>query len=526
MHLQARLVENNGMNATATQIAPVDPNTTQWRLARSIAVACLVAILVFLFHLPYTHSNYLLSDSADYARAARSPILHTWLDTDSASVVHLFEMRQKDTSFRAHPWESLYAHQDNAALRHFHPPLSFYAMHIVELTGADSHQRITSSLVTAATCGILVLGLTAFGVPLTIAGLAALVAGIQGRYVEVSATPTPHSWSILFAVLFLFIFAWYLQTRRFWLLAIAAVLLACSFANLEFSLELVCAVPIALVLQFWLDKKSLGNVKQLGISFLKAVPIFLAATFVVWPGGWLRGGYLESYGVNGAMLLFKNKAFAARGAHAGLYEKLFGGHEALLLLFAFVFVAVIALVIRRRLSIATLLFLSYTFIALGLGIADHFRLDTYVSELLLFLIASAALLFQDLLSMSYPARQTRPVLAFALLLVIIGAGEWLSRPSLNLYQPWLQPVLAGVSAHVPPGSVILVNDYEEAYVAYLPRYVYEATVSPTDLTPRDNARDVHFFLLTQEAPPVPDSSLIESFPTAVPGRSVQLYATR
>lgn len=511
------------MDTVASQ--PVSSTVNERLVMRSIAVAALVAILVFLFHLPYTHSNYLLSDAADYARAARSPNLKTYLDTNSASLVHLLQMR-KDPATGGHLWNYLYSRQDNMALRHFHPPFSFYVMHIVQHAGDDSRQRVTVSLVTAFTCGVLAFGLSMFGVPLVIAGLAAFVAGIQSRYVEVSATPSPHAWLILFAALFLFIFARYLQTRKFGLLAIAAVLLACSFADLEFSLELVCAIPIALVLQFWVDRDSFGRWSELGIAFLKAVLIFLGTTLVLWPGGWLRGGYLEAYGVNGSMLLLQNKtAFVLRGPQSNMFEKLFSGHETLLLLFAFAFCATILLGIRRKLSAVSIVFLSYALVAFGLGIADHFRLDTYVSELLLFLIASTALLFQDLLALIRPAQRRLAVLAFALVLAVIGVQEWQLRPSLNLYRPWLQPVLASVSGHIPTGETILVNDYGEAFQAYLPGYLYKQTVSPTNLTPRvpGSSQKIHYLLLTQEAPAVPGASLIARYATAVPGHSVGLY---
>ena len=56
-------------------------------------------------------------------------------------------------------------------------------------------------------------------------------------------------------------------------------------------------------------------------------------------------------------------------------------------------------------------------------------------------------------------------------------------------------------------------------------YDYEPTVSTTDMTPRIPARtkNVRYFLLSGNAPEIPDTELLESFPTNVPGRSVNLY---
>ena len=205
----------------------------------AISLGLLVTFLVFLFHSQYAKSNYLLSDSADYRRAANTPFLQLYLNTDSASPLELYQMRHSP-DFRSHPWDYLYFSNDNAAIRHFHTPVSFYAMHAVSLvSSADTGQRKLTSLVTALTCGVVVVGLFAFGLPLPVAALLGLVAGIQSRNTEVSVDPSPHSWYMLFAVLFLFAFARYFRTHEFRTLAVAAVFLGCAFATLEFSLELI-----------------------------------------------------------------------------------------------------------------------------------------------------------------------------------------------------------------------------------------------------------------------------------------------
>ena len=104
--------------------------------------------------------------------------------------------------------------------------------------------------------------------------------------------------------------------------------------------------------------------------------------------------------------------------------------------------------------------------------------------------------------------------------------EWLRRPAANLSQPWLSPILAGVSSKVPGGATILVNDNWEAYNNYLPAYHYMPTVSKVDATPRspERANEIGFALLTNEAPEPVGTTLLQSFPTNIPGRSVELYA--
>jgi hypothetical protein len=477
-------------------------------------------------HSQFARSNYLLSDSADYRRAADTPFLQLYMNTDSLSPLELYQLRQ-NAAFRSHPWDYLYFNNDNAAIRHFHTPVSFYAMHAVSrVTAEDTGQRKLTSLVTAVTCGAIVVGLFAFGLPLPVAALLALVAGIQSRNTEVSVDPSPHSWYMLFAVLFLFTFAQYFRTQKFQTLAIAAVFLGCAFATLEFSLELILSVCLAVVVVWVVDRSVLGNWKAQAISFGKAVLVFLLTTFVLWPGGWIRGGYLECYGVTGSTLVFKNKsAFGERFSVADLYGKFFDGHEGLLVLGLFALVAAILLLVRRKLSVVTIVFISYTGIAFGLGVADHFRLETYVTEALLFLLITVALVFGDILEVVAPRQRRFAIAAAIVVLALVGTQEWVRRQPLRLYQPWLQPILVGVQANVPRGSTILVNDYWEEYFTYLPIYDYEPTESVKDLTPRiaERTKGVKYFLFRGAVPKGSTVKLLESFPTNTPGHTVDLY---
>lgn len=504
----------------------VDLRPRRRRFAVAISCGLLVSLLVFVFHSQFAKSNYLLSDSADYRRAADAHFLQLYFNTDSDSPLQLFQLRH-DSAFRSHPWDYLYFSGDNAAIRHFHAPLSFYAMHAISVVSSvDASQRKLTSLVTAATCGVVVVGLFAFGLPLPAAVMLALVAGIQSRNTEVSVAPSPHSWYMLFAVLFLFTFAGYFRTHRFRTLATAAIFLGFAFATLEFSLELIASVFIAFAVLWIVDRSTLGDLRTLAISFGKAVLVFLTTTFVLWPGGWIRGGYLECYGVTGSTLVFKNKsAFGERMSAADLYGKFFAGHEGILLLAIFALIASFVLLARRKLSIATIVFMSYTLVAFGLGIADHFRLDTYISEALLFLLITVALLFGDLLSEVTPGKQKFAIAAVVVVLALVGTQEWVRRQPLRLYEPWLQPILAGVEANVPRGSIILVNDYLEAYYTYLPVYDYEPTESAKDTTPRsaERTKGMKYFLFHEQVPKGSNIKLLESFPTNLPGRTIGLY---
>jgi hypothetical protein len=51
-----------------------------------IGSCVLVAVLVFLFHLPFAQNTRLFDDSADYARASEAAFVPTWLNTNSTSL--------------------------------------------------------------------------------------------------------------------------------------------------------------------------------------------------------------------------------------------------------------------------------------------------------------------------------------------------------------------------------------------------------------------------------------------------------
>jgi len=113
--------------------------------------------------------------------------------------------------------------------------------------------------------------------------LIALFAGVQASFIEVSVDPTPHAWYLLFALGFLFFFSRYLAGHRARDLYLAAGLLALAVATLEFSLELIFAIPVALAI-LWFTRRELLPERSVAVkTTLKACAVFLATTFVIWP---------------------------------------------------------------------------------------------------------------------------------------------------------------------------------------------------------------------------------------------------
>lgn len=507
---------------TATQ---TETSTSTGALS-AILLAALIGIVVFAFHLQFATNSYLVDDSADYLRAANADFASLYFNTNSASPVTLDRLLKRP-GFSAAPWDYLYFRDDDAALRHFHAPFSYYMMHIVSaLHGSNRDQRLLVSAVTAVTCFSITAGLIWLEIPAALAVLFALLAGVQASYTEVSVDPSPHSWYMLFAVLFLLLFSHYLAHRRFQTLALAAVALGFAFATLEFSLELILSVPMAIGCLWAFQRWSKAEVKALVKQMARALPVFLATTFVLWPGGWLRGGYLECYGVTGATVVFKNKhAFGSKLTAGTIYQKLFAHNADLLAIFLFFVLMLVFLSIKRRLSVGSAVFSAYAVVAFGLGVADHFRLSTYVSEFLLFLIVASALLCRDLLEHTSGTQRRVAITAACMMLLLGTAQEFSHRRGSMSYRPWLSPIMQGISAQVPKGQTILVNNEWEALYAYLPGYDYEPTIDTNSNLPRTPARatQARYFLLENTTPPPPHAKLLHSYATYAPGHALNLY---
>lgn len=492
-----------------------------------IATSMLVGILVFLFHLPFAQNSLFFDDSADYVRASEAAFFPTWLNTNSASPIELFRLRI-EPSFRSHPWDYLYMAKDNAALRHFHGPVSFYALHFVrDFTTSARPERLLMSYVTSLTCALIVLVLAYLSVPLPLAAILALLAGVQSRYTEVSVDPSPHAWYMLFALCFLYFFARYLLTLRHRELYLAAAFFAVAFATLEFSVELIASVPLILFLILLFAKRPLPPWPAVWKPAGNAGALFLLITFLLWPGGWLRGGYFETYGILSATVVFKNHtAFGEKLTAGSIYQALFNGHAIFFLLTGLCVIGIAILLVRRRLSISTIVFASYSLAAFGLGIADHFRLNTYVSEYLLFLIATTGLVFVDLGCAFFHKTRSRQIflLLFAGVITVGCYQEWRQRESAMAFRPWLTPILSGISEKVPSGETLLATDNWEALWLYLPQYRFEPTEAKNSSEPRSKWRATRIrYYIFDGAVSAPTGSHPLAVYSTYPGRTEVLW---
>jgi hypothetical protein len=478
--------------AQALEVVLLKRSTTS-----SLLGALVIALFVFFLHFPQTQDGILFDDAADYMRAARAPIVSTWLNTNSVTPLELFHLRRHDPEFSQHPWFLLYTMRDNAALRHFHTPISSYILHIVRgFFSTDQCARVLWSTAGAFLCGLLYFILAESSTPLIVAALIALFAGVQASFIEVSVDPTPHVWYLLFGLGFLYLFARYLSSHRARDIYLAAVLLAFAVATLEFSLELILAIPLALA-TLWFIRREVLPARSIAISSaLKAFGVFFASTFVIWPGGWIRGGYLECYGILSASVLQRNKG-PQHTQH--LATKVFGnasnGHTSVWVLVAVGVAAGLWLLFRKRLSIPSIVFASCAIFAFCLGVADHFILNTFFFESAVILMAAVGFilgdLFTDLSGVNGAASSSpgwvRPAcIAVVCILLLVGSALEL-RPQLRSEswgtRAWLGDVFAGVRQLVPAGATVIAANNREALSLYLPEYHF--VFAPDYHTPPD-----------------------------------------
>jgi len=502
--------------------------TRNRHLSFTIGAGVLVGVLVFLFHQQFARNDFFFDDAADYIRASDSPFLSTWLNTNSASPIELLRLRQ-DQQFRARPWDYLYMAKDNAALRHFHGPASFYALHVVRSFSKSAQPvRLLISFVASLTCAVMVIALATFSVPLPLAMLLALYVGVQGWYIEISFDPSPHTWYILSAFTFLFFIVRYLLTNKNRDLYLAAVAFAAAFATMEFSVELIAGVPLAVILIAFFAEHRFPAWPALQKPLIKAAALFFFVTFLLWPGGWLRGGYFETYGAMGLEAGVMNRGTARYPLMNVIYQRLLGGQAMFLVAGSLCVAGVLILLFRRRLSIATIVFSSYSLIAFGIGLTDHFALSTYKAEFKVFLFATVGLITVDV-SRAFFHRTFSRRAFFSILALTVAIGCITGArhtKSLIVFRPWLGSIFDGVRQNVPAGETLLVTDRWQPLWLYLPEYRFEPTETKWSAEPRIKSRaaQIRYGLFDGAVPPPPGSLPLATYST-FPGHTTVLWKT-
>ncbi|MCC7409036.1 MAG: glycosyltransferase family 39 protein, partial [Phycisphaeraceae bacterium] len=257
------------MHRTASPTPDAGLNETpRWLL---LSATLLVMVIAAYLRLPSLHGA-VSWDEADYAWAARQ-------------------------GFLANAWQ---AGDLNAQFRHWHAPLSMYAIHASTALLGDTLAalRLPSLIACVLSCGLLVLmvhDLATSSPPrkwrLAFAVAAGLALAFAPPSIGMAATANPHSWALLFILLNLWALCRYLRQptlRR-------AVLVALTWAALSATMEYG---PIVAVID--LLAVALAAPNKLGLSrrrpwlrphreIVLATVAALATVLALWPAGILKG---------------------------------------------------------------------------------------------------------------------------------------------------------------------------------------------------------------------------------------------
>jgi hypothetical protein len=273
----------------------------------------LIALALFavalLFRLPFCTADLFTYDAADYSRAIRAGVVAQYLGTDSIKLPDFLWRLRADAKFREHSWGSLYQRNDGAALRHFHVPGGFYIPALLHDGGfGPKAQRVAIALISASTVSAAFLILSAAAVPWQLAGLAGLFCCCSPVLILAGTNLSPHPLFTLFSTVAVYSFCRWMGSASARWMAMFAVCFAVSAASLELAPILLLTV-LATAAYSWFRLPRSSERKIPVRQVLVCVGIICASLTLLWPGGWLRGGYVMSYGVFVFQGLFRSAIY-------------------------------------------------------------------------------------------------------------------------------------------------------------------------------------------------------------------------
>ncbi|MCC7407174.1 MAG: glycosyltransferase family 39 protein [Phycisphaeraceae bacterium] len=419
------------MNRAASPTLHVESDQTpRWLVLSATLVVIVIAAYLRLPALQGAVSW----DEADYAWAARQGIL-------------------------ANAWQ---AGELNAQFRHWHAPLSMYAIHTSTSVLGDTLAalRLPSLIASILSCGLLVLmvhDLATCSHPrkwrLGFALAAGLALAFAPPSIGMSATANPHGWALLFILLNLWTLCRYLRQptlRR-------AVLVGLTWAGLSVTMEygpIVAVIDLLAVALAAPDKLGLSR-RRPWLRPHREIVWAAAAAFIgvliLWPAGILKGllplnfAYYIHYAAGGHPTWFRGELYQHTPRYAYVY---WYAQEYPWLLAGLLLCVVLPFLwlwrVRTSVAITVSLFAAVITLAahrshiMGL----NYSLNMTACLLLAGVLAADGLLAQ---MMSRPARAAWPirpsaVLAIALAGLLVAGGRWQPiHPSENAgYAPLVQ----------------------------------------------------------------------------------------
>jgi len=254
-------------------------------------------------------------DEADYAAAARQGLWANYVDATAMSFAAFVRKGVQDALIGGHEDFSKEVRKqgDVAFYRHYHPPLTFYALAIAERTfgPADRVFRLTAWLMAA-----LIVPTVYWSVRTTwkesgvgCAFAAALLTAVSPMMDVTSATVSIHPPYILVALITLTLLVRYFRSgalRNFYWFCSA---LSLAFLASEYALFLLCACLAG----FLLISNPLFSVDRAGVRashhLVGGIAVFVLVFVLLWPGALLKLSVLKGY-LFQAYVVFVKKSLA------------------------------------------------------------------------------------------------------------------------------------------------------------------------------------------------------------------------
>ncbi len=441
----------------------------------------MVLTFASLLRIPMCTDAVLTSDAADYLRSVRPGFSAIYLERSSVSISE-FIAAYRDPSIGSHLWDYLYRRNDLSALRHFHVPGSFYAhAFIAAANGRNLPHRFLPALIGVLTCLALAWGLLASGYSLALALTAGILVGVLPQFILTTTDFSPHSQYIFLTCTFLLLCAAALRRRSFPLAVVAAVVLGLAVCTLELAPVLVVTLVIgAVVLRNLLPPFRL-------YPAILLLLVFAVSCFIVWPGGFLRGGYLKAYGVFLAQALLKRDEMFGPLTLESVYARLFNADPLLLLFILGGIACLVWQIARGRRQAEGVFFGIYALVAFVLNLGNRFSNDTYASEVLVFAVV-AALLGIDGAVRRLPFSAKALLASGAVLLMAATAGKAMDTIHRHANRDnAISNAILWLPKCIPQGATVVANRHAESFAAYLPRYYFEPTESAGTIRPRATA---------------------------------------
>jgi hypothetical protein len=283
-------------------------------MSLKIHLVCLSAIILLYCFLvkdsiargPYPY------DEADYMYAAAMGLAANYADSPTLQITDFVRTGLKQSSKadeRMDLSQSIRDSNDIVFYRHWHGPLFFYPLLILNSLHLDEHTvRCVMLIVPVLTAVVLYLGSLWLFPGIVGAAVAWLTSTLfLWSYITVSATElAPHQLFVLCSVAALLLLAKMAVTgeRRYWFGAVAASALA--FCALEIAFVLI----LTLVICCFLERRRL----KAAFQFLaRSLLLFLVSVLIVWPGAILKLSFLKAYAFMAYLAVYRKGAWGTVG---------------------------------------------------------------------------------------------------------------------------------------------------------------------------------------------------------------------